>query len=241
MIWVRTVWRQDSPESKILAWAGERERAGDHYTTQWSSVQMHPSDLWQFAQELEAVKLPQCNAVPNSSDLWVLAQHLFKPCLLISIRYSTASNGCIYSNWYAKLLKLICFAPVKTWWGIHFSSDPLCDLGQATEPLWAALPSRIGVCDTWYLQNGEAHIYAGVRDNICTADTWLGHTTLYCPLLLLDGDLVRWFLVRMFLSAPGSTECRRRAGAGVKHFLLCKWGLSATSDMGAWGWPVFTS
>lgn len=90
------------------------------------------------------------------------------------------------------------------------------------------------MCDTWYLQDGEARRYSGVRDNICTADTRLGHTTLYCPLLHLDGDLVRCFLVRMFLSAPGSTECRRRAGAGVKHFLLSKRGLSATSDMGAW-------
>lgn len=74
------------------------------------------------------------------------------------------------------------------------------------------------VCETRYLQDGEACGYSGVRDNKCTADTRLGHRMLYHPLLYLDGDLVRWFLVRTFLSAPGSTESRRRAAGCSKAF-----------------------
>lgn len=89
---------------------------------------------------------------------------------------------------------------------------PMCNSGHGN------LLSSGGVCETRYLQDGEACGYSGVRDNKCTADTQLGHRMLYHPLLYLDGDLVRWFLVRTFLSAPGSTESRRRAAGCSKAF-----------------------
>lgn len=89
---------------------------------------------------------------------------------------------------------------------------PTCKLGLS------ALLSSSGVCETRCLQDGEACRYSGFRDNKCPADTRLGHRTLYCPLLHLDSDPVRWFLVRTFLSAPGSTENRRKAGGLSEAF-----------------------
>lgn len=97
---------------------------------------------------------------------------------------------------------------------------------------WAIVPCcPVVVSETRYLQDSEACRCSGVSDNKCTADTQLGHRTLYCPLLYLDGDHVRWFLVRMFLSAPGSTETRRRARAwneafcalqvGTEYYIWC--------------------
>ena len=49
---------------------------------------------------------------------------------------------------------------------------PMCKLGHS------ALLSSGGVCETQYLQDGEARRYSGVKDNKCTADTRLRHRTL---------------------------------------------------------------
>lgn len=146
-----------------------RERAGDNFTTQWSSVQMHSSDLWQLAQELEAVKWPQCNAVPNNSSLWALAQHLFTSCLLISGHYSTASKGCPCSNWSAK--QFLCFVPAQTLQRIHLKSDPpvwsqtnhWASLGHSFPRVSWAMVSSGCRSERWCPQDSEAHKCSAVR------------------------------------------------------------------------------
>lgn len=136
-------------------------------------MQMHPSDLWQLSQELEVVKWPQCNAVPNNSSLWALAQHLFTSCLLISVHYS--SSPCS-----SKTVSVLCNSTDMTedspqlWHPVWFWASHWAPLGHSFPRVSWAIAASDGRSERQYLQNSKAHNTL-VSDIIrCTPDTWLG-------------------------------------------------------------------
>ena len=66
-----------------------------------------------------------------------------------------------------------------------------------------------------------------------------GHFTAFSHIEMVTLSDYSWW--GRFWELQGALRAGGGKGPEVKHFVLCKWGLSATSDMGAWSWPVFIS
>lgn len=208
---------------------------------------MHSSDLWQLAQELEVVKWSQSNAVPNSSSLWALAQHVYillsHLCPLLPSIHRMSLLKLI-----SKAVSILCASTDMTedspkfWPSVGSWASHWAPLGHSFPRVSRAMESSGGKSEMWYLHHSEAHLEDTLGSDIiqCTADTQLGQRTHHCPLLYPDGHLARWFLVRMFLTPPGNTKGRRRARHWSNTFLLFKWRLT-TSDVGDRDWPAFVS